>query len=57
VTKKHWTLGRLHTFLGTSSRIGLELMLDLSDGSITIHLLNVWVVFEWWPKDTDSFWY
>lgn len=51
---KHWTLGRLHTFLGTSSRVGIELMLDWYEGSLAIQLLNVWVVFEWWPKESSS---
>lgn len=54
---KHWKFGRLNIFVGVSSRWGIELTCDVNELAFAIHVLNVWVVFEWWPKNTDSFWY
>lgn len=50
MTSKAWAWGRLHTFVGTSSRWGVEVTFDVKDVSLAIHLLNVWLVFEWWPE-------
>ena len=57
MTKKHWTLGRLHVLVGLSRKWGVELTLDTYEWAIAVHVLNAWVVFEWWPKETDSFYY
>lgn len=57
VKTKHWKFGRLNTFVGVSSRWGIELTYDVKELAFAIHVLNVWVVCELWPKKTDSFWY
>ena len=48
MTKKHWEIGRLHFFIGTSSRLGIELTWDIAEPALTIHVLNVWLVIEVW---------
>jgi hypothetical protein len=48
VTKRHWVRGRLHVMLGVSSRWGVELTYDVEEPALAFHVLNVWVVFEWW---------
>lgn len=56
MTKKHWEIGRLHVFIGTSSRVGIELMYDYKEVSLVIHVANAWLVFEWWPEEIESYW-
>ena len=56
MTKKHWEIGRLHVFIGTSSRVGIELMYDYREVSLVIHVANAWLVFEWWTKEIESYW-
>ena len=57
MTKKHWALGRLHVLVGVSRKWGVELTWDTYEPALTIHVLNVWVVLEWWPKENDGFYY
>jgi hypothetical protein len=48
---KCWQLGRLQTLIGLSDRWGVELTVDIRNFAVCIHLLNAYIVFEWWPKD------
>jgi hypothetical protein len=57
MTKKHWALKRLHVLVGVSHKWGVELTWDTYEPALTIHVLNVWVVLEWWPKENDGFYY
>lgn len=57
MTKKHWALGQLHVLVGVSRKWGVELTWDTYEPALVMHVLNVWVVFEWWPKDAEPFWY
>lgn len=54
MTKKHWEIGRFHIFVGTSSRVGIEIMFDYLELDLAIQVFNVWIVFEWWPKESSS---
>jgi len=53
VNKGHWQVGRLHTFIGVTTRWGVEVSFDVAEPALALHLLNVYVVFEWWPKEYD----
>ena len=55
MTKKHWKLGRLHVLVGVSHKWGVELTLDTYEWAIAMHVLNAWVVFEWWPKEVADY--
>lgn len=57
MTKRHWKLRRLHVLVGVSRKWGVELTLDTYEPALALHVLNVWVVFEWWPKEHDGFYY
>jgi len=48
VISKRWDFKRLHFFVGTSSRVGVELTYDFGEPALTIHVLNVWLVIEVW---------
>lgn len=53
MTTKRWNIGRLNIFVGTSSRVGIEIMFDYLELDFAIQVLNVWIVFEWWPKESS----
>lgn len=51
---KHYEFGRLHICAGTSPRWGVELTVEFTEPALAIHVLNVWVVFEWWRKNVGG---
>ena len=57
MTKWRWEMKRLHVLAGFGHKWGLELTWDTYEPALSVQVFNVWVVFEWWPKDTDSFYY
>ena len=57
MTKWRWEMKRLHLLAGFSHKWGVELTWDTYEPALTVQVFNVWVVFEWWPKDTDSFYH
>ena len=57
VTKWRCEIKRLHVLAGFGHKWGVELTWDTYEPALTVQVLNFWVVLEWWPKDTDSFYY
>ena len=48
---KHLVWGRLNTFIGFSSRWGIELTYEVKEPALTFHIFNVFIAFEWWPRE------
>lgn len=46
--RKKYDFGNLHISFGTSAVWGIELSIASFDWSVVMHLLNVYIVFEWY---------
>lgn len=48
---KHWERGRAHLYVGFARRYGVESTVEFDTFSVVLHLVNAYVVFEYWPKN------
>jgi hypothetical protein len=50
---KRWNIGGLVIYVGSSNRWGFEVTFE-PGWSLVVHVVNLWLCVEWWPKDVEG---
>jgi hypothetical protein len=54
VNVKHWERGRAHFYFGVARRYGFEFTVEFDTFSVVLHVVNVYAVFEYWPRNVGG---
>jgi hypothetical protein len=54
VMYKKLQIGRLLVYVGTCNRWGIEITYE-PGWSFVVHVVNLWLCFEWWPKEVADY--